>query len=409
MPTLSEKAKLMPSSPIRKLVPFAEGAKKRGIKVFHLNIGQPDLATPPLFFEAINKAKLETLEYSHSAGIESYRRKLATYYQKFSLSVDYTNILITTGGSEALRFVFMACLNAGDEVIVPEPLYANYIGFAVEAGIKIVPITTDISKGYALPNAETFEKLITPKTKAIMICNPSNPTGKLMPLSELEALRDIVKEKNLYLFADEVYKEFCYDGETFYSTLNLKGIEENVVVIDSVSKRYSACGARIGCLISRNKELINSILKFAQARLSPPTLGQVGAEALCELPQSYFDGVTKEYVARRDVVIKALSQMEGVICPKASGAFYLMPQFPIDNSDRFCQWLLEEFNYKNTTVMMAPGTGFYATPGMGLQQARIAYVLDCEELTQAMECLKVALQQYFNKIKTHTKELITSI
>ncbi len=394
MPGISQRGESMPASPIRKLVPFAEAAKSKGINVYHLNIGQPDLATPPAFFEAIRQANIKTLEYSHSAGIESYRRALAQYYTKFGIELTYNQLLITCGGSEAIRFAFMAALNPGDEVIIPEPMYANYLGFAIESGVIVKPIPTDIDNNYALPAAADFEQLITPRTRAILICNPSNPTGKLMPESELEALRELVKKHDLYLIADEVYKEFCYEGAAFYSALRLRGIEDHVVVVDSVSKRYSACGARIGAMITRNEKLLNVALKFAQARLSPPTLGQIGAQALCSLPDTYFESVINEYVARRDVVIAGLAGIPGTYCPKALGAFYLMPRLPIDDADRFCQWLLESFDYHGSTVMLAPGKGFFAHPEAGRQTVRIAYVLEVPALKKAMEALSAAIEKY---------------
>ncbi len=385
----------MPASPIRKLVPYAEAAKARGTQVYHLNIGQPDLQTPPQFFEAIHKTNIQVLEYSHSAGIESYRRRMVDYYSRVGIAgLSYTDIMITTGGSEALRFAFLACLNPGDEVIVPEPFYANYLGFATESGLVIKPITTYVESGFALPPIEAFEQVITPRTRAILLCNPSNPTGKLYPRAELEGLRDIVKKHDLWLFSDEVYKEFAYDGETFTSALQLEGIEQNVVMMDSVSKRYSGCGARVGSLVCRNKAMLAAALKFAQARLSPPTLGQVGAEALIDLPQSYYDGIVSEYKLRRDVVIAALRAMPGVVCPEVKGAFYVMPKLPIDDSDKFCQWLLEDFSHAGATVMMAPATGFYATPGLGKQEVRIAYVLEVPVLRKAMTSLAQALAVY---------------
>lgn len=395
MPAISTRAAAMPASPIRKLVPFAEAAKARGVKVYHLNIGQPDLPTPPQFFEAIKKADIKVLEYSHSAGLESYRRKMVQYYAHVGITgLSHHDIMITTGGSEALRFAFMTCLNPGDEIIVPEPFYANYLGFAVESGLVIKPITTYIQDSFALPPIGEFEKLIGPCTKAILLCNPSNPTGKLYSRADLEKLRDIVQQHDLYLFSDEVYKEFAYDGQSYTSALQLQGIEKNVLVVDSVSKRYSECGARIGSLVCRNPDVMSAALKFAQARLSPPTLGQIGSEALIDLPESYYAEVAKEYCARRDVVLEALNQMPGVVCPKVSGAFYVMPQLPIDDSDKFCQWLLEHFVHDGATVMMAPGTGFYATPGLGKQEVRIAYVLKTDVLRKAMATLAAALQAY---------------
>jgi len=394
MPSISTRGLAMPASPIRKLVPYAEAARKKGTKVYHLNIGQPDIPTPESFLEAIRNTSIKVLEYSHSAGNESYRKKLLGYYQKFNIQFKLEDIMITTGGSEALRFAFMACLNPGDEVIIPEPFYANYNGFAVEAGITVVPVTSTIESGFALPSISEFESLITPKTKAILICNPGNPTGKLYTLQELEGLRDLVLKHNLYLFSDEVYKEFCYDGASFHSVFHLPGLEENTIVLDSISKRYSACGARIGCLISRNRAVMESALKFAQARLSPPTFEQIGAEAALETPDSYFEEVKEEYTQRRNLVVHALNQMPGVFCPLPGGAFYAVVKLPIDDSDEFCQWLLESFSFEGATVMLAPASGFYATPGMGKQEVRLAYVLNQEDLTKAMTCLAEGLKAY---------------
>lgn len=396
----------MPASPIRKLVPYAEQAKRKGVKVYHLNIGQPDIETAPPFMEAVKKANIRVLEYSHSAGNESYRRKLVDYYAKFNISVTYEEIMVTTGGSEAILFAMLACLNPEEEIIIPEPLYANYIGFAVQAGVKVVPITTYLQNNFALPKASDFEALITPKTRAILINNPANPAGSLYSKQELEALKNLVKKHDLYLIADEVYKEFVYDGQSFHSVLQLDGLEEHVIMIDSVSKRYSACGARIGCLITRNKSVYQTALKFAQARLSPPSLGQIGAEAAVDTPDSYFEQVIAEYKVRRDVLFEALSQIEGVVCPKPSGAFYGMIELPIQDSDHFAQWLLETFSFEGATVMVAPATGFYATPGLGKNQVRIAYVLKKEELIHAAKCLKEALkiytQQHVSLVNNHS-------
>jgi len=384
----------MPASPIRKLIPYAEKAKKSGVTIYHLNIGQPDIETPEVMLQAVKNNTLKVIEYSHSAGIESYRRRLAEYYQKFGIKVDYSDILVTTGGSEAIEIAMMTCLDEGSEIIIPEPFYANYIGFGTQAGVKIKPIISRIEDGFALPPVSEFEKLITPATKAIMICNPGNPTGYLYTKEELMALRDLVKKHDLFLFADEVYREFCYDGKEFFSVMNLDGIEENVVLMDSVSKRYSACGIRIGALVSRNKQVMETALRFAQARLSPPTYGQIAAEAAIDTPDSYFEKVQKEYVARRDFTIEALNKIPGVFCPKPSGAFYCIAQLPIDNADKFCQWLLESFQYNKQTVMLAPATGFYSTPGAGINQVRIAYVLNLEALKNAMKCLEEALKVY---------------
>lgn len=384
----------MPPSPIRKLVPFAEKAKKEGKKIYHLNIGQPDIETPDIMLDALRNLKIKVVEYSHSAGIESYRRKLTTYYKKFNINLDFSEIIITNGGSEAIEIAMMSCLNEGDEIIIPEPFYANYNGFSTQAGVTIKPIVSSIESGFALPPISEFEKMITPKTKAIMICNPSNPTGYLYSREELESLRDIIKKYDLFLFADEVYREFCYDGKEYFSVMHLEGLDENVVMLDSISKRYSACGARIGALISKNKEVMAAALKFAQARLSPPTFGQIAAEAAIDTPQSYFDKVKAEYIARRDFVIEELNKMDGVFCPKPSGAFYCIAQLPIDDSDVFCQWLLEKFEYNNQTVMLAPATGFYSHPDLGKQQVRIAYVLNLNDLKNAMLCLNEALKVY---------------
>lgn len=394
MPKVSHKAEHMPSSPIRKLVPFAEKAKKEGRKIYHLNIGQPDIETPEVMLNAIRNSNIRVIEYSHSAGIESYRRKLADYYQKFGMPVNFDDIIITTGGSEAIEIAMMTCFNPGDEIIIPEPFYANYNGFSCAADLVIKPIRSYIETGFALPPISEFEKLITPKTRGIMICNPGNPTGYLYTKDELNALKELVKKYDLFLLSDEVYREFCYDGKSYTSVMHLEGIENNVVLLDSISKRYSACGARIGAMISKNKEVMTAALKFAQARLSPPTFGQIGAEAALETPQSYFDAVTKEYTARRNFVIDAINKMEGAFVPKPSGAFYCIARLPIDNADKFCQWLLESFNHDGKTVMLAPATGFYSTPGAGMDEVRIAYVLNLDDLKNAMECLDAALKVY---------------
>jgi aspartate aminotransferase len=359
MPTISNKAVEMPASPIRKLVPYAEAAKKRGTKIYHLNIGQPDIETPASFLNAIKNADMKIVEYSHSAGNESYRRKLCKYYEGYNINVDQNDIIITCGGSEAIEIALLTCFNPGDEIIIPEPFYANYNGFGRAADVIVKPVASSIESGFALPAVSEFEKQITPKTKGIMICNPGNPTGRLYTKEELEALSGLVKKHNLFLLSDEVYREFCYDGNEYVSVMHLSGIENNVILLDSVSKRYSACGARIGAMISKNKEVMSAAIKFAQARLSPPTYGQIGAEAALETPQSYFDEVKLEYVARRDYLIDALNSMEGVYCPKPSGAFYCIAKLPIDNSDKFCQWLLESFNHNSQKGMMAPATGFY--------------------------------------------------
>ncbi|MFN8166335.1 MAG: pyridoxal phosphate-dependent aminotransferase [Bacteroidia bacterium] len=394
MPVTSKKGREMPPSPIRKLVPFAEKAKKEGKKIYHLNIGQPDIETPDTMLNAIHSFNHKVVEYSHSAGIESYRKKLTTYYKRFGIDLDYTEIIITTGGSEAIEIAMMSCMDPGDEILIPEPFYANYNGFSTKSNVKVVPIRSYIETGFALPPIAEFEKFITPKTKAIMICNPSNPTGYLYSKQELESLMDIVKRHDLWLFSDEVYREFCYDGKEYTSVMHLKGIENNVVLLDSISKRYSACGARIGAIISHNKDLMATALKFAQARLSPPTFGQVAAEAAIDTPDDYFQKVKAEYVRRRDFVVEDLNKMEGVYCPKPSGAFYCIARLPIDNADRFCQWLLEDFSLNNSTVMLAPATGFYSKPDMGTDEVRIAYVLNLDDLKNAMNCLSKALEIY---------------
>lgn len=394
MPKISAKAGHMPPSPIRKLVPYAEQAVAKGRKIYHLNIGQPDIETPAVMLDAIRTSKIRIIEYSHSAGNESYRKKLALYYQKHRMPVEVQDIMITTGGSEAIEIAMMTCFNAGDEVIIPEPFYANYNGFSCAADVVVKPIRSTIENGFALPPIAEFEKRITAKTRGIMICNPGNPTGYLYNREELEALKAIIKKHDLFLLSDEVYREFCYDGKQYVSVMHLDGVDENVVLLDSISKRYSACGARIGALISKNREVMTAAMKFAQARLSPPTYGQIGAEAALDTPQSYFDGVLQEYTNRRDFVVEALNKMDGVYCPKPSGAFYCIARLPIDNSDRFCQWLLESFEHQGQTVMMAPATGFYSTPGCGTDEVRIAYVLKIEDLTKAMACLDQALKVY---------------
>ena len=394
MPNISNKGFNMPESPIRKLVPFAENAKRKGKKVYHLNIGQPDIQTPSVALEAIKNFDNNVVEYSHSAGFESYRKGLASYYQSLDIDVSYNDLMVTTGGSEALLFALNSCLDAGDEIIIPEPFYANYNGFSISAGITVKPISTSISNGFALPPIEDFVKLITPKTKAILICNPGNPTGYLYSQEELELLRDIVKKYNLFLFADEVYREFCYDGNSHCSVLSLDGLEKHAVVIDSTSKRYSMCGIRVGCIVSKNPEVINTALKFAQARLSPPTFGQVAGEAALSTPKSYFEDVINEYVSRRDLLVDGLNKIDGVICPKPKGAFYAIAQLPVDNAEKFAQWLLEEFDYQNETLMVAPAAGFYSTEGEGNNQVRIAYVLNQDSLKRAIKCLEQALIQY---------------
>ncbi len=398
MPKIAQKAIDMPASPIRKLVPYADAAKKKGKTVYHLNIGQPDIETPEVALNAIKNFDQKVIEYTHSAGLESYRNGLSAFYQRTGLPVNPEDIIITTGGSEALIFGFMTTCNPGDEVIIPEPFYANYNGFAVTAGLTVVPVASSIESGFALPPVEEFEKKITSKTRAILICNPGNPTGYLYTKEELEKLRDIVKKHDLFLFADEVYREFCYDGAVPFSTMNLEGIENNVIMIDSVSKRYSMCGARIGALISKNHEVISAALKFGQARLSPPTIDQIAAEAALNTPQSYFDNVVEEYVTRRNIMVDGLNSIPGVFCPKPSGAFYCVAKFPVDDAEKFCQWLLEDFEYQGATVMMAPANGFYSTKGSGTQEARIAYVLNQDSLHKAVKVLEEALKVYPGRI-----------
>jgi aspartate aminotransferase len=394
MPKISDKGVSMPESPIRKLVPYAEKAKKAGRKVYHLNIGQPDIPTPQSMIDAMHNLDLKVIEYSHSAGIYSYREKMCRYYKNNDIDITPEDIIVAAGASEAILFAVQTCLNPGDEIIIPEPFYANYNGFAISAGVKVKPIISGIETGFALPPIAEFEKAIGPKTKAIMVCNPNNPTGYLYSPEELEILRQIVLKYDLFLFADEVYREFCYDGSVHHSVMNLKGIEDNVVLFDSVSKRYSACGVRIGAMISRNKEVMQTALKFAQARLSPPSLGQIASEAAMETPQAYFDEVIDEYLKRRDIVVKMMNKIPGVLCPNPRGAFYVTARLPIDDSDRFCRWLLEEFNHDNKTVMLAPATGFYSTPGKGMDEVRISYVLNVDDLKQAMICLEEALKVY---------------
>ena len=393
MPTISHRGEAMPASPIRKLVPYAEAAKKRGTKVYHLNIGQPDIETPPAVLDAVRHSDFKVLEYSHSAGNESYRRKLVQYYESVGVHVNHNQIIVTTGGSEAILFGFMACLDPGDEVIIPEPFYANYNGFAVAAGVTVVPVTAHIETGFALPPIAEFEKLITPRTKAIVICNPNNPTGYLYSMQELESLKEIVLRHNLYLFSDEAYREFSYTGELM-SVLHLQGADDNLVVMDTISKRYSACGARLGAFVTKNQALLDAVMKFAQARLSPPSFAQIAGEAAIDLPADYFEGAKAEYLRRRDLLVRRLNTMEGVYCPNPGGAFYAMAKLPIDDSDKFCQWLLEDFSHNGQTVMLAPATGFYGTPGLGLQEVRLAYVLNLEAIDAAMDCLEVALKQY---------------
>ena len=394
MLNISQKGIMMPSSPIRKLVPYAEAAKKRGVKVYHLNIGQPDIDTPKIAIDAVKGITDTIFEYTHSAGLESYRRKLAEYYQSVDIDVTYEELMATVGGSEALFMAFTVCLNEGEEILCPEPFYANYNGFAVEAGVKIKPIRSTIDNDFALPPMEEFEKHIGPKTRAVLICNPNNPTGYVYTKQELEKLAEIVKKHNLYLITDEVYREFCYDGVEHFSAMNLKGIEQNVIMCDSVSKRYSMCGVRLGALVTRNKDVFNAAMKMAQARLSPPYLAQVAAQAAVDTPQSYFDEVIGEYKERRNCIVGLLNKIPGVYCPMPKGAFYATVKLPIDNSDKFAQWLLEEFSHEGQTVMVAPATGFYSTQGLGLNEVRIAYVLKKDDIIAAVKCLEEALKVY---------------
>lgn len=397
MLTISHRGQQMPASPIRKLVPYAEAAKKKGIHVYHLNIGQPDIETPQACLDAVRDSNFKILEYSHSAGNESYRRKLVTYYHKNGIEVDHNEIIITTGGSEAILFGFMACLDAGDEVIVPEPFYANYNGFAIQADVKVVPIGSSIDTGFSLPPIADFEKAITPKTRAIIVCNPNNPTGYLYSREEMEVLKEIVIKNNLFLFADEAYREFCYEG-THTSAMHLKGAEQHVILMDTISKRYSACGGRIGALVTKNKQVLDAAMKFAQARLSPPYYAQVLGEAAVDLPDDYFNTTKAEYLLRRNTIVERLNAMQGVFCPKPGGAFYAMARLPIDDCDIFCQWLLESFSVNNSTVMLAPATGFYSTPGKGKNEVRLAYVLNTEAIHKAMDCLEAALMAYPGRV-----------
>ena len=384
----------MPESPIRKLVPFAETAKKKGNKVYHLNIGQPDIKTPEVALNAVKNANIEVLEYSHSAGFESYRNKLAAYYQKQGLPVNTEDIIITTGGSEALMFAMGSTMDQGDEIIIPEPFYANYNGFSTASGVKVVPVISGIETGFALPPIAEFEKLITPKTKAILICNPGNPTGYLYSKAEIEELATLVKKHDLFLIADEVYREFAYDGFKHFSVLNEESIAENAIMIDSVSKRFSMCGARIGCVVSKNKEFMNAAMKFAQARLSPPTYAQIASEAALDTPQSYFDDVITEYKDRRDTLVNALNAIDGVEVANPKGAFYCIAKLPVENAEDFAKWILEDFDLNGETVMVAPAAGFYSTPGVGLNEVRLAYVLKKEDLIKSAEILKAALEAY---------------
>jgi aspartate aminotransferase len=398
MPHISEKGHLMPKSPIRKLVPYAEEAKRQGRIVYHLNIGQPDIPTAPTMLAAVKAADMSVVEYSHSAGNESLRRKLAAAYQKQGLDVDFSEIMVTTGGSEALVFAMMTCMNPGDEIIIPEPFYANYNSFAVQAGVNVKPVSSDINNGFALPPIEAFEKVITNRTRAILISNPNNPTGYLYSKAELEKLSHIVKKYDMYLFADEVYSEFCYDGQEFYSVLKLKNIRNNTILIDSVSKKYSACGFRIGALVTHNKQVIETAMKFAMARLSPPSFGQIAAEAALDTPKEYFENAYNEYLARRNYLVKAMNSIDGVHCLMPKGAFYTMASLPVKDADDFAMWLLRDFQYENQTVMLAPASGFYASLGSGHDQVRIAYVLSVDKLQKAIKCIEEALKVYPGRI-----------
>ena len=397
MPKVSNKGNQMPESPIRKLVPYADIAKKKGNKVYHLNIGQPDIKSPEVAMNSIKNLDIKVLEYSHSAGFESYRTKLSEYYKKTGLPIDVADIIITTGGSEALLFAMGSTMDFGDELIIPEPFYANYIGFSTASGVKVVPVISTIETGFALPPIADFEKLITQKTKAILICNPGNPTGYLYSKEEMTQLAELVKKHDLFLIADEVYREFTYDGDIHYSVMNIPGLEENAIMIDSVSKRYSMCGARIGCIVSKNEELMATAMKFAQARLSPPTFAQIASEAALDTPQSYFDEVITEYRDRRDTLVEELNKIEGVKVSKPKGAFYCIAQLPIDNADTFAQWMLESYDLNKETVMVAPAAGFYSTPGVGLNEVRIAYVLKKSDLIRSVEILKDAISVYNSK------------
>jgi aspartate aminotransferase len=398
MPQISSKGRQMPASPIRKLTPFADQAKREGKKVYHLNIGQPDIETPEGMLNAIKNIDFKVWAYTPSEGTLVYRTKLTEYYNKLGYNIDPSQILVTVGGSEAITIAMQACINEGDEIIIPEPFYANYNGFACMSNLVVMPILSYIENGFALPPINEFEKLISPKTKAIIICNPNNPTGYLYSKQELEALRELCLKYDLFLFSDEAYREFCYDGKEFISPMHLEGLDQHVIIMDTVSKRYSACGARLGCLITKNKDVIAAGLKFAQARLSPGMVEQIAATAAVDTPDSYFQQVNKEYTIRRNTLVDRLNKIEGVFCPNPGGAFYVVAKFPIDNADKFCQWILEEFEYKNATVMMAPATGFYSTSGAGNNEVRLAYVLNKEDLEAAMTCLEQALNVYPGRV-----------
>lgn len=394
---ISDRGNAMPASPIRKLAPYAEAARKRGLHIYHLNIGQPDIETPPAVLDAVRNSNFKILEYSHSAGNESYRKKLTEYYHSVGIEVTADEIIVTTGGSEAILFGFLSCLDPGDEVIIPEPFYANYNGFAMMAGVTVKPITSHISNGFALPPIEEFEKAISAKTKAIIICNPNNPTGYLYSAEEMEVLKAIIKKHDLFLFSDEAYREFVYEG-TQISAMSLKGVEDNVILMDTISKRYSACGARIGAFVTKNKQVLQSAMKFAQARLSPPGFGQIAGEAAIDLPSDYFEKAKEQYLHRRNLIVERLNKIPGVFCPNPGGAFYAMASLPVDDAEIFCQWLLESFEYKGATVMLAPAAGFYSTEGLGQNEVRLAYVLNLEAINNAMDCLEEALKVYKGKI-----------
>jgi len=396
MPVISHRGAQMPPSPIRKLVPFAEAAKKRGTKVYHLNIGQPDIETPKAIMDAVRHVDMKVLEYSHSAGFESYRKKLVEYYGRNNVNINHNQIIVTTGGSEAILFAIMSCMDPGDEIIIPEPFYANYNGFSTSAGVKVVPIPSTIDDGFALPPIEAFEKAVTTRTKAIMICNPNNPTGYLYSKEELEVLKEICLKHDLFLFSDEAYREFCYDDKKHISALSIQGLEEHAILMDTISKRYSACGGRIGAFVTKNQQVLDAAMKFAQARLSPPSFAQILGEAAVDLPLDYFSEVHAEYNKRRDLLVARLQAMPGVKCPMPGGAFYAIAQLPVDDSEKFCQWLLEEFSHNGATVMMAPAAGFYATPGKGRNEVRLAYVLNTDDINGAMDCLEAALKAYNN-------------
>lgn len=394
MPMISRKGRSMPQSPIRKLAPLAEEAKRNGVKVYHLNIGQPDIKTPEVALEAVRNFDEKVVEYSLSEGMTNYREDLAKYYKKNGIDVTADQLMITTGGSEALNFVLGSCLDEGDEIIIPEPFYANYNGFSTALGVRVRPVTSYIESGFSLPRIRDFENLISSKTKAILICNPGNPTGYLYSKKELEKLREMCLKHDLYLIADEVYREFCYDGHQHHSILNLKGMENHAIVVDSVSKRYSMCGVRIGCIITRNSDVMDTALRFAQARLSPPTFGQIAAHAALNTPDEYFDEVISEYVSRRDLLVEGLNSIEGVTCPKPKGAFYCVASLPVNDADTFASWLLTDFRLNGETVMLAPASGFYSTPGLGEKEVRVAYVLEKESLKKAIEILRQAIQEY---------------